>query len=141
MCRKLKFLKCRSPYAICLNQKVELFWLLKFNHIQKDILIERKMRHNLSNIFFEMGKIFCSLLCVGFDRPYSLHLTDLTVYIWPALQFTFDRPYCLHLSWSLLLMVLCLPVVLKYEILVHVQCSVVYCSFLWQFTISVFCSH
>jgi len=32
---KLKFLKCRSPYVICLNQTVEHFWLLKFNHIQK----------------------------------------------------------------------------------------------------------
>jgi hypothetical protein len=32
---KMKFLKCRSSYIICLKQTVELFWLLKFSHIQK----------------------------------------------------------------------------------------------------------
>lgn len=120
---KLKFLKCWSPYVICLNQTVEHFWLLKFNHIQRvgrlNMTFLLKGKWDIICICsFKWEKFFYSLLCMGFDRP-----------------------YCLNLSLSLLLMVLCFLVVLKCEILVHVQCSLVNHSFLWQFTISIFCLH
>ena len=110
---KLKFLKCRSPYVICLNKRVELLWLLKFNHIQK--VRRLNMAFLLKGKWDVIGKIF------------SFKWENFFI-VWYACDL--DRPYHLHLSFSLLLTVLCILGFLKCEILGNVQCSVMYQSFL-----------